>query len=477
MTRIPILLLILAVGCPWDDDPDKPDTEDTSGATDTEPASDTATETDNPVGDSWDLVELWRYEGTDWVSAWNIAAGPLVDGNGDGVIDGSDPKMIVARAEQHGFLVLDHEGKLVSELGAASNGSLTLADLDPSDPGMEVLFNITSGDNSDQLTLFTDQASPVWTHSAPPIGGGSPWITDLEGDGSLEILVGAQIRDAQDGTLLRSLEVTDPQSVGGAIAADLDMDGVQEIILAESESPLVGIWNVDGTLKASCGPPPEGPWTTTAFAVGDLDGDPQAELVAARRSWIAICDADGKLLSSATTDAEQPAMLGLGELDGDGTPEILLADFYGLSAYDGDLTLLWKRANSPVQEYYPFSLADLDGDGRHEVLVFDYTGLVILDGLGNELVTWNPGVNAPSWIGQPLVVDLDADGLAEIVLGGYPFLSVLENTSGGWEVEGDEYAWPAMNHHPGDRGIDGGLGTATSWWTDPSHNVWQGLPL
>lgn len=191
---------------------------------------------------------------------------------------------------------------------------------------------------------------------------------------------------------------------------------------------------------------------------------------------MAICDADGTLLDSTSGfDGDEPSLVGIGELDGDGEAEIVVAGAMELTAFDSDLSVLWTYSLDERWRWYPFSLADLDGDGRHEVLVHIDGALVVLDSAGATLATYvfdPPG--GAAWRSQPIVADVDADGLAEIVVGGVDVV-VLESPEGGWPIADAVYDWPGSDRHPGDRTLSGGLPGPDPFWLTPGQNVWQGL--
>lgn len=471
---------------PDDDDTTPPDDDDTTGDSPCDdpewpdlsvPIDDSCTL--DPGQATWDIHLAWSYSGPTNCYAQHI--GRMIDANGDGVVDSADPMQMWSDGSMYtGAELVTHDGTQLHHVLVDARVVLsTIGDVDPTYPGMEYLATYTlQGDDFEYLAMYSGDTE-IWFTWLQDDQAVQPWLTDLEGDGSREILVGALIVDAHTGTLLGELEGMPTTNTELAIAADLDLDGAREIIAATAYSYQdVGLFAADGSLIDVCWHSPLH-WSYTAYAVGNLDGDPEGEFVAAGRHGIALCDSDGSLLQFADHGMHEPLQAGLAELDGDAEVEIVLADDTGVSTFHHDLTLLWRwESTVPDIGHYPFVVADMDGDGIHEILVRVYTELVILGGDGS-VVTEVPAYdcNCASDYGAPSVVDVDADGLAEIVVPAWPTFAVLENDYGGWAVESSDEPWPFLDKFPGDRTPEGAVPAPVQpHWTIPGHNVWQGLP-
>ena len=296
------------------------------------------------------------------------------------------------------------------------------------------------------------------------------------------MLVGPNLFDATDGTSLLQLEGISPYDSISSVAADMDLDGFREFLVAtDVGEQQIRIHEADGTLRSTCWTG-HFDWAYPIFAVGNLDDDPELEFAATLEGTIVTCDTDGMLLHETSVDVAQPGILGVGQLDGDPRPEYVIGDWNGVIALDDDLTEMWSYFNGDGNpggngEYHPFALADLNADGVHEVIVRPGDWLVILDRSGSVIASLMGPAGCYSWNGAPAVVDVDADGLAEIVVPSWPDIAIVENPDGGWLVDGSDQPWPDIDKFPGDRTIDGAItGPAVEPWSDSRTNVWQGLP-
>jgi hypothetical protein len=141
-------------------------------------------------------------------------------------------------------------------------------------------------------------------------------------------------------------------------------------------------------------------------------------------------------------DINTSAPPSIGDLDGDGVPELVVDLYYDtMVARHLDGTILWERrtARDTGSLANTHALADLNADGRYEVVVWGTLGLWILDGVdGSVLARWK---DAYSWsfLQVPLVADVDDDGSAEIVVVGWtdhdesdPHIYILGPAEGRW---------------------------------------------
>ncbi len=182
-------------------------------------------------------------------------------------------------------------------------------------------------------------------------------------------------------------------------------------------------------------------WSTALPVVGDLDGDGLPEIVAI---WSGIFssgtieawhgDGSGKLWDNPAIDVGYGSGSAIADLDDDGFPEVLVALDKGFGAgfavgclegATGDL--IWESETYTDNEFnYAVGIAvsDMDHDGSPEIVA----GRVILNADGTERAEGRgTGVGASAGFGSliegahPAVADLDLDGMEEVITGSHVY--------------------------------------------------------
>lgn len=329
----------------------------------------------------------------------------------------------------------------------------------------------------------------------------SPAVADLDGDGDLEVAVGRAgnalaVYDA-GGAVLWSRAPFAEGEIRTLAVADLDGDGTREVVAGVAHGQAteqLAAYRHEGTLVSGwparrTGEPGFG-WGlfNENLAIADLDGDGDAELVNPTDThYVTALDhlggqlpasdlyGPGKRWSQVGVHVDQAVDLrgyaecgiehrpnfadsapAIGDLDGDGTPEIVVVgnvqDCAGAydSLYHVPIVLRPDRTRwtapgadwtvlptppagaAPRAEDYTVIetatpnavLADLDGDGRREILFSSYDGRVHAYWLDRtQHGAWPFDVSsgpALRFASEPAVADLDGDGKAEVIVATWP---------------------------------------------------------
>ena len=263
-------------------------------------------------------------------------------------------------------------------------------------------------------------APPPRTYARPGYRGVEPFQSrltvafdaDLDQDGVSEIIVGsanwrAYVYD-QAGELLWD-EVLWAHTPTCGAAFDLDGDGKLELIMGNSYTSSV-IYSWDGEILGSgAGSGHAGP---TDIAAADLDGNGKGEMVTGDRAgMIWLQEWQGRDLPNYNAGSDITSVA-IGDLTDDAGLEVAVASRnFLLYLFDADGTPLWQLNLGDVAR--DIQIADVTGDERPEIICACEDGTVkVVDGAG-EVVAW---YRAGAWMRQVRACELDGDpATAEIV--------------------------------------------------------------
>jgi len=205
---------------------------------------------------------------------------------------------------------------------------------------------------------------------------------------------------------------------GEPLAIDIDDDRALEVIVSQLDGVLVAVdgpdgppvWRVELSAR-NVFPPLPIAWNGEA-GLATSEG---ADLVVLRAK-------DGRELQRFAGLGHPRSRAAASDVDGDGALELVVGTATGtVVALSSGGTALWRHdrgASTPVPISTAVIASDLDRNGTDEILVGDDEGqLRVLDGRTGE-VEWSyeagDTIEAP-----PLAVDVDMDGILEVVVGSH----------------------------------------------------------
>jgi len=262
-------------------------------------------------------------------------------------------------------------------------------------------------------------------------------FADLNGDGKLEVIAASIDKKVYawdfQGQLLPGFPVTVNNFVQyPPTVRDIDSDGDMEIVVLTRGASTGGRLYVIDHLGQVVPPFPISVNNGNLFvcpAVVDLDGDGQKEIVFGERAYpigrIHIFRPDGTEWTAGwpvALDHVPASTAAVGDLDGDGQPEIVFLSYNSIYVLnlDGNSLPGWplQIANANFSYQSP-ALADLDHDGDLEIVVGTHgnaPGCYVFHHDGTAVGGWPRLFDAWSYC-PPVVTDLENDGNLEVIDG------------------------------------------------------------
>ena len=366
----------------------------------------------------------------------NIALGDL---NGDGKLDAvvadyrtSQVGMLVGSMS---VLLGNGDGTfsiLTSLVTDPYQTSLALVDLNE-DGKLDLL--VGSSSTVDVLLGMGDGTFATRGAYTGAIGGMA--LGDLNGDGKLDLLTRSgssvgMLSGKGDGTFATWATYPTGEYPVSVALGDLDGDGKLDVVSAnqDSDTASVLLGKGDGTFADNVDyPTGNGP---TAVVLGDLSGDGKLDLALTNDKSVSVLLGKGDGTFADKVDyptGDQPTAVALGDLNGDGQPDMVTSNSGGTSRLGTASVLLgtgggkfaanvdYQAGNNPRG----VALGDLNGDGNLDIVVADagYDGgwsVSVL--LGNGDGTFADKVDYASGMSPNSVTlgDLNHDGKLDIIM-------------------------------------------------------------
>ena len=366
--------------------------------------------------DSFEPVRQW---GWDDASLNGAVALPLVanltDDNGDQAVDLCDiPDVVVVGIGQGSGLVIALDGETGAEhwrFGLVQPSSIpAIGDIDD-DGYVEIIVAAANG----QLTALNHDGSVLWAQSGPPVPPGSSHamaLADLDHDGDVEIVTYDRLSD-HTGKLLWSAGHAPAASWSASMAADLDGDGDLEIIMDATA------YHHDGSILFE-NPGVERHTFGTYAQVADFDDDPHPEVLIAGHLGLTLLDHNGDVVyfeqrpTGEANDWNRP--IAIHDMDGDGGSEYAASAPNSYSIYEPWPTpqVNWTASVADLSGHAGGTAFDFLGHGLAQAIYADEDSMFAYNEVGGTLM--KVARQSLTQIEYPVVVDVDNDGSAEVVV-------------------------------------------------------------
>ena len=393
-----------------------------------------------PQGGAFDPKLKWHWDGSNspYPEYNQVMMAPVVgrilDTNGDGRIDETDtPSVIfttftVSQNYNGEATIRIVDGKTGGHLLSirdpiiAAPGNLAIADLDGD--GLPEIVAIT---RSYQVVAYRNNGSKWWVSEVTASADGypawgAPFIADIDGDGKPEIVHGRTVLNFDGTTKWKASGAYVGSSRHGngrfsiPLVADIQGQGSGQIVLGGS------LYSATGQLLWEA--PMDG-----FTALGDFGGSGTASIAIVHAGRLSLVSATGQIMWAVNLPGG--GMGGpptIADMDGDGVPDIGVAGAAAYSVFHGDGSLLWSKTSQDHSSQVTGSTVfDFNGDGVAEVLYADEVKLRVFSGQTGE-VLWQQENSSATTIEFPLVVDVDADSHADVVVVSNDFASIANTT-------------------------------------------------
>lgn len=382
----------------------------------------------DPICNEINIVDKWSWSSSEFLPEYNqVISTPIAvnlnDDNGDGFIDDKDVTDILAvtfnlanhRAQGvvRALSGIDGEELWKTEnldgtfdyktIKATSTYSISAADVN-NDGLVEVIVR----DSSDSSYKIYSNSGELIKAIPKGFAYGNSSISDLDGDGNAEFIIGNSIVSLIDDSIVKLQKPLDYNkgnfTVIDSIAFDSDLGGQQEIlangVLFTKDGNV--LWNKN---------------TQQGFsAIGNFDNDAYPEIVLTDLDGsIKLLEHDGTIIWEYQSEDSGGGVPSIGDVDGDGEPDIVVAGGELIKVLNKQGVLINSFSiNDASSKRSGVITYDFNHDGKDEIINVDESGLNVFSASENQLIYKSPQSSGTIWE-YPIIVDLDGDGSGEIV--------------------------------------------------------------
>lgn len=286
------------------------------------------------------------------------------------------------------------------------------------DPATGAARHIVVCERDTGVVCLDLQGNRLWQYALKPPVTAAPAVADLDGDGQEEIIAadskGNLAVITGGGQLVWKAQVPGGVEADSCPAAtDLDGDGRLEI-LAGDVSGVLSCFSHDGGLRWQFAGDGSQMGPVLAADLYDIPGkeiivtshDRHVYALDSGGAWLWDCYFENDLFPNSTPI--------LADVEGDAVPELYIGGglhhFYRIDLRDGRVALaenVYLHVNNAI------AAADLDGDGADEVVFGNKGGAVAC--YGKEGFRWRQSFPSSSLYAAPVFIDVDGDSTLEVI--------------------------------------------------------------